>query len=149
MGILDFLKKDNKNKESEISVSKALDKVKDAARNSDYNEATINAFYAIEAQGRVFANLRREEAQTAREYVKLLDENYNIDFNVMRPLIETFEIAKYSPLTVNSEQFSEVDQVLNQFSSMIKQVGTDSVKQKGKKKMKRRKPRKRVKRRPQ
>lgn len=140
MGIIDTIKGlFGSKKESLGDTRAAMEAVKQAVQNGDYDDASIKAFYAFEELAKVHLQKPREEAQTAREYVSAVLDEVELPKEELMPLIYAFEIAKYSPESVTADQFLKADEALKLFEGRIKSRGTRS----GKEKKGGRKPRKR------
>ncbi len=131
MGIFDFFRKFREKKMSEREVSVAMDAVKQAAQAGDLNDAVIKAFYAVETMGKVYRNIERQEAQTAREYVGTLLEEIKAPSDDVMPLVYTFEVAKYSPDQVTAEQFLKADEALKLLQTKLKASSNAQSKRKG------------------
>ncbi|RMG41883.1 MAG: DUF4129 domain-containing protein [Methanobacteriota archaeon] len=118
-------------KDGAANVRAAMDAVKLAVQNGDYDDASIKAFYAFEAMGTTYLQKPREEAQTAREYLAVLLEEVKIPQDEMMPLVYAFEVAKYSPESVTADQFLKADEALKLFEARAKAGGAAKVKEKG------------------
>jgi hypothetical protein len=146
MGLFDFLQKFKKQDTSGgRSPSAAINDVKQAAAQSNYNEASVKAFYALQEIGRSYAAIDRSPSTTAREYGKMLVESGRTTDEEIHPIIYNFEIAKYSPLEVTFDDYNVVEQTLESVHSNFKKGGSTT--SKGSKartaKKQRRKPKKR------
>jgi hypothetical protein len=120
MGIFDFIKKFKQKQDNEGNAKKALANVKKAAEQADYNQASIEAFYAVATLGHLFKGVVREESITAREYSKLLEEEGIIEEGYLQPLVLNFELAKYSPETLTLDQFTASEELLQTFELRVK-----------------------------
>ncbi len=144
MGIFDTLKEALKGlfgskKDGAAEVKAAMNAVKTAVQNGDYDDASIKAFYAFEAMGKSYLQKPREEAQTAREYLATVLEEVKVPQEEMMPLVYAFEIAKYSPESVTADQFLKADEALKLFEARAKSSGSPRASGKGdRKKPKRR-----------
>jgi hypothetical protein len=119
MGLFDFLKgKDTQTKEK--SAGDAIKDVQNAAQASNYNQASLYAFYALEAIGKTYADLPRDHSQTVREYASLLMEDGRVTSEELEPILINFEISKYSPLEVTFEDYRRAEESLNNVYSKFK-----------------------------
>ncbi|MCE7734585.1 MAG: DUF4129 domain-containing protein [Candidatus Heimdallarchaeota archaeon] len=145
MGLFDFLNRFKDKQEKGRSADSAISAVKKAAQASNYNQASIQAFYALEAIGVNYAQIERSISTTAREYGTLLVEEGRTTDEELEPILWNFEIAKYSPEEVTFDDYQNVESALE--SLHVKYKKGRSVKSKksaktGKKK--RRRPKKRA-----
>ncbi len=113
MGLFDFLNRFKEQKEKGVSTSQAMNDVKKAAQASNYNQASIKAFYALEAIGSNYAQIIREISTTAREYSQLLVEEGRTTTEELEPIILNFEVAKYSPEEVTFDDYRNVETALD------------------------------------
>jgi len=140
MGIIDTIKQFFQKTESGRDANSAMNEVKKAASRENYNQASINAFYALEAMGEVYVNHKREQHQTAREYGNdLVEEGYTTNED-LEPILVNFEIAKYSEMQVSSDDYSKLEESLNTVAKKLKS-GRAAPTSSGKKRKARRRPR--------
>ncbi|MHA2253072.1 MAG: hypothetical protein ACXAD7_22100 [Candidatus Kariarchaeaceae archaeon] len=147
MGIFDIFKRMSDKRESDKSAKDAMADVKRAAQASNYNQASVQAFYALQEIGRSYANIEREIYITAREYGNELAEGGNVSSEELEPIILNFEIAKYSPGEVTFEDYRNVEETLETVLKKYKSPSAKVRKAKGKAKKgkkRRRKPSKRA-----
>ncbi len=125
MGIFDFIKNMRVKKEKEISVNEAMHSVRQAAQASNYNQASIKAFHALTAIGEIYTENKREIYNTAREYASTLATNVDgITLEELKPIIDNFEIAKYSEFEVSYENYKTVEETLNGLVEKLKKQDT-------------------------
>ncbi|MHA2171073.1 MAG: hypothetical protein ACXAB7_14360 [Candidatus Kariarchaeaceae archaeon] len=139
MGIFDFLKREKKEKTQ--TTKQAIESVKRAAQASNYNQASIQAFYALEEIGRQMAHIEREISITAREYSQILADNGNVTTEELEPIIYNFEVARYSPAEVTFEAYQSIEGTLETLSKKFKTTPEKRTKGKAKAAKKRRKRR--------
>ena len=112
MGFIDFIKSFFVKKESSGSISDAMRQVRAAAQASNYNQASIQAFYALEVIADVNAQTKREQYTTPREFSQELINMGGITEDDLEPIIQNFERAKYSPFEVSFEEYRTVEDAL-------------------------------------
>jgi hypothetical protein len=125
------------------NAQQAVNEVKQAAQASNYNQASIKAFYALEEIGKQYASVDREPSTTVREYGKLLVDEGRTNSEELEPILINFEIAKYSPSEVTFEAYQVVENTLDQIHAKYKSGKMTSVEKKKSKSSKRRRPKKR------
>ncbi|OLS18939.1 MAG: hypothetical protein HeimC2_43600 [Candidatus Heimdallarchaeota archaeon LC_2] len=145
MGLFDFLSRFREQKEKGVSTSAAMNDVKKAAQASNYNQASIKAFYALESIGQNYAQINRDISTTAREYSQLLVDEGRASTEELEPIILNFEIAKYSPDEVTFDDYRDVETALDSIY-MIYKKGKPAKSKKSAKagKKKRKRPKKRA-----
>ncbi|MHA2253999.1 MAG: hypothetical protein ACXAD7_26845 [Candidatus Kariarchaeaceae archaeon] len=141
MGIFDFFKRFGETKEKTQTTKQAIESVKRAAQASNYNQASIQAFYALEEIGRQMAHIEREISITAREYSQILVDSGNITTEELEPIIYNFEVARYSPEEVTFEAYQNVEATLESLPKKFKTTTVKRTKGKAKDAKKRRKKR--------
>ena len=124
--ILAFFGTDEKSKD----VKDYIGNVKDAAQKSNYSEAASRAFFALEAMGESYVQVKREPATTAREYSKLLVESGTITMELLEPIIQRFELATYSQEDITFEDYQEIETSLEQCWEAFKKGGVQTGKKK-------------------
>ncbi|MCE7733831.1 MAG: DUF4129 domain-containing protein [Candidatus Heimdallarchaeota archaeon] len=112
MGFLDTIKAMFQGGDKGKVSGDALKSVKAAAQESNYNLASIRAFYALEEYGTVFTSTPREKSVTAREYSKLLVETGIINGEELEPIIHSFERAQYSEEEVTFDDYRQIEEAL-------------------------------------
>lgn len=149
MGLFDFLQKFKKQSgpSGRGNPSAVINEAKQAAQMSNYNEASVKAFYALQEIGRSYAAIDRSPSTTAREYARMLVESGRTTDEELHPIIYNFEVAKYSPLEVTFDDFNVVEQALENVHTSFKKGGPVTAKKGGKqakKQARRRKPKRRA-----
>ncbi|MHA2101031.1 MAG: hypothetical protein ACW99A_20340 [Candidatus Kariarchaeaceae archaeon] len=139
MGLFDFLNRFKDKQEKGQSTSAAMAAVKKAAQASNYNQASIQAFYALEAIGRAYAQINRSVSTTAREYGNLLIDEGRTTQEELEPILYNFEIAKYSPEEVTFDDYREVETALENLHVKYRKGRAPKSKKKAKTAKKRRK----------
>lgn len=132
MGIFDFMRNFQERRDKAKRADNAILAVRNAAQQADYNQASIEAFYAVEILGEVYRNVNRTEATTAREYAKMLEEEGVISESQLEPLVLNFELAKYSQIPITFDQYSEAEKLLDSFHLSVKSSKKPKGKPKGK-----------------
>lgn len=112
MGFLDTIKAMFQGGDKGKVSGDTLKSVKAAAQESNYNLASIRAFYALEEYGTVFTSTHREKSVTAREYSKLLIETGTVNEEELEPIIHSFEIAQYSGEEVTFDDYRQIEEAL-------------------------------------
>ena len=143
MGIFDKIKSmfSSEKREQDKKTKDAISSVKRAAQASNYNQASIHAFQALEEIGKAYGNLEREIYSTAREYGQILADNGSITTEELEPIIINFEVAKYSPGEVTFDDYRAVeetlDTVVQKYKSPVSRKPTKTKAKKSKRKRKR------------
>ena len=120
MGIIDTIKGFFAGKEKVSSNSVTLKSVRELAQASNYNQASIQGFYALETMGKVYAEVDRDVSTTAREYSQLLVKTGLITEDELEPIIYTFEVARYSDVDITFDDFNAVDEALENVNKRLK-----------------------------
>ena len=148
MGLFDFLQKFKKQSgpSSRGNPSAVINEAKQAAQMSNYNEASVKAFYALQEIGRSYAAIDRSPSTTAREYARMLVESGRTTDEELHPIIYNFELAKYSPLEVTFDDYNIVEQALENVHTSFKKGGPVTTKSgsQAQKKARRKKPKRRA-----
>ncbi|MCH8907326.1 MAG: DUF4129 domain-containing protein [Candidatus Heimdallarchaeota archaeon] len=145
MGIFDFFTNLRKTHDTGKVTDQAIAGVKAAAQASNYNQASMKAFYALEEVGKAFAEIQREPHITAREYSQLLVEDGKVTDEDVEPIIHNFEIAKYSPEEVTFDDYRSVEASLETVVRKFKKPDRTASKDRAMKgKKSRRKPKRRA-----
>ncbi len=145
MGLFDFLNRFKDKQEKGRSADSAISAVKKAAQASNYNQASIQAFYALEAIGVNYAQIERSISTTAREYGRLLVDEGRTTEDELEPILYNFEIAKYSPDEVTFDDYQNVENALESLHVKYKKGRAAKSKKSAKTgKKRRRRPKKRA-----
>ncbi len=142
MGIIDTIKGFFVTRDSGKSVDVAIAAVKAAISSSNYNQASLKAFYALEKMGEVYVEIKREEHTTAREYAKQLEDAGVVTVEEVKPILDSFEIAKYSDQSVDLDTIQVVENTLNEVVRNVKSGGAKKSTKASRSGGKKRKPRK-------
>ncbi|MDH5402840.1 MAG: DUF4129 domain-containing protein [Candidatus Heimdallarchaeota archaeon] len=98
----------------------SISDVKKAAQASNYNQASLKAFYALETIGLGKGSISRPPSMTAREYSDVLTNNSNILKEEIESIILNFEVAKYSELEVTFDDYRKAEEALEIVSKKFK-----------------------------
>ncbi len=120
MGIFDFIKKFQEKKEQEKRVQAALQDLKKIENTSDYREGIIKSFYILETLGAEYLGIKRGEATTVREYVRLLEEDGIIRKDELKEYVTAFEVSKYSVYDPTLENFNKSVTVVRDLEKRFK-----------------------------
>ena len=97
----------SRQKEEALSEAKIdIAMITDLGKQRDYQRGVVYSARFFEDQARVYLRKRRARSQTVREFVISLTRSSNLDREVARELITTFEFARYSGNTVDYESYN-------------------------------------------
>ena len=143
MAIFGRTRKFFKRRESSKNSTKAIKEAKIAAKNNDFKDASVKAYFALETIGDAFVDQKREEHETIREFGNKLIELGPVVQEDIEPILLGFEIAKYSAMDVTAQGYSTIENSIEDVLQIYRKGKKAGQKgSKGKKKS-RKKPRKR------
>ena len=143
MAIFGRTRKFFKRRESSKNSTKAIKEAKMAAKNNDFKDASIKAYFALETIGDAFVDQKREEHETIREFGNKLIELGPVNQEDIEPILLGFEIAKYSDLDVTSQGYASIEKSIENVLQIYKKGKKTGTKGKRKSNKSRKKPRRR------
>lgn len=143
MAIFGRTRKFFKRRESSKNSTKAIKEAKMAAKNNDFKDASIKAYFALETIGDAFVDQKREEHETIREFGNKLTEIGPVIQEDIEPILLGFEIAKYSDLDVTPQGYASIEKSIENVLQIYKKGKKTGTKGKKKSTKSRKKPRRR------
>ena len=143
MAIFGRTRKFFKRRESTKNSTKAIKEAKMAAKNNDFKDASIKAYFALETIGDAFVDQKREEHETIREFGDKLIELGPVIQEDIEPILLGFEIAKYSDLDVTPQGYASIEKSIENVLQIYKKGKKTGTKGKKKSTKSRKRPRKR------
>ena len=123
--------KKRKKSNTDAIIEERLDRIRQLARQHDYNNASILVWQTFNDAAEGFLSMTREPNQTARQYGLSLMAFEGITPETVEPLYALFETARYSRDPVSLQEFNAGLTGLHRFLQLAKQISASMQSGKG------------------
>jgi len=132
MSIFDFFKNFQEKRNKEKRAHNAKVELEKLGSTTNYREGIIKSFHILETFGTEYLGISRGDATTAREYIRLLEEDGIVRKDELKELVTAFEVSKYSTFEPTPDNFKKVLSTVTDLEKRFKAPKTKATKGKRK-----------------